>query len=409
MYIKKYKDFILLNYIILVIYFIVFVYMNLEINDGHMFSTVDSYTYRSTSMEFYKLTEKGFSELRPFLYPLIILTVGNLFGVYGIWILQFIFWLLSVNFLFAALKTITAKKWLGWLGALYMAFNVSYIVLTTDALTESFSIFLISILIYFISKNLSQIRTARVFNGVILILVLLCVTKPIFYVHIMFLLLIVFPFFYLKRFVEKPKSFIMLLLCLLPLVYQVAMMKLKYNTFSVSNIDTDSFRAYLMAQGVEHNNNISLEEARAITRQMSTGEVLSYLTDNLGVYTKIYLTNLYNAIHSLPCFIMYPNSYYQSEVIYYMQFVNGIYFYTHLVFIPIVLIFIFLCFRSSDLKEYLFPIILFSMLSYYILLMTGFSFNEGDRHGIISLPLWIFIYIVTGQFIWNRILKRFSM
>lgn len=401
-YLKKYKDILILNYLLIIIYFAVFSYLNIEIAEYRMFSTVDSFTYRNASLEFYKFSEKGFSELRPFLYPLLLLITNKLLGVFGIWLIQFFFWIISINLVFLSIKSVTHNKTLSFIGGLIVATNISFIVLTTDALTESLSILLLSLLVYYLSHNLTKVNSIKTFHTCLLILVTLCVTKPIFYIHILFLLFVALPFFYIKQYIQKPVRLIVLLLCLAPLLYQISMMKIKYDTFSVSNIDSDSFRAYLLAQGVQHNNNIDLAAARAITRQMNTSQVVNYLMDNKLLYLKIYLQNLYNAIKSDPCFIMYRNSYYQPEAIAYMRVVNAFYFYTHIIFIFPVLIFIFLAFRKNDLRIYLLPAILICILSYYILLMTGFSFREGDRHGIISLPLWVFIYIVVANVLMKK-------
>ena len=180
-------------------------------------------------------------------------------------------------------------------------------------------------------------------------------------------------------------------------------MKAKYNTFTVSNIDSDSFRAYLIAQGVQQKNTISLAEARNITKTMTTSDVLTYLFDNKMMYLQIYLQNLKNAIMSEPCFIMYPNSFYQPEVIAYMEFVNAVYSFAHLIFLIPVLVLVYNAFRKKDIGLHFLPLVLIALLAYYILLLTGFSFREGDRHGIISLPLWIFLYMLVLNFYYKKL------
>ena len=402
-YFKKHKDIIVFNYIVVAIYIVVFNYLNVEITEKLMFSTVDSRTYWLTGFEFYKFSEKGYSEFRPFLYPLIIMLLHKVVGLYGIWLMQFFLWATSINLVFFAIQRVTNSRALSFCGGFIIAVNISFIVLTVNALTESISIFLLSLLICFLSYNTLRIKSIKTFHGCLLIVVLLTVIKPILYIYILLMLFVVLPFFYLKKYVEKPKNLFLLLLCLTPLLFQITIMKTKYNTFSISNIDSESLRAYLLAQGVQQNNSVGLAEAREITKEMETSEVLSYLMDNKMLYIRIYLQNLKNAIMSEPCFIMYPNSFYQPEVISYMKFINAFYFFMHIVFFIPVMTLVYYSLRKKDIGFHSLPLIFVVLLTYYILLLTGFSFNEGDRHGIISLPLWLFLYTLVIDVYYKKV------
>ena len=150
---KKNVDIYLLNYLLIIIYVIVFIHLKMDIKGEIMFSTVDSRTYWWTGQEFYKFSEKGFSEMRPFLYPLIIVFIQKIFGLAGIWIMQLFFWIISINLIFLSIKRMTNNKILSFVGSLIIALNISYIVLTVHALTEAITIVLLSCLIYFVSCN----------------------------------------------------------------------------------------------------------------------------------------------------------------------------------------------------------------------------------------------------------------
>lgn len=401
--IKKYKELFLLNYLLIVIYIVVFIHLKMDIDDKIMFSTVDSLTYWATGQEFYKFSEKGFSELRPFLYPLILVFIHKISGIFGIWIMQLIFWIISINLLFLSIKQLTNNKILSFIGSLIMALNVSYIVLTVHALTEVTSIVLLSALIYFVSCNVTKVNTLKFFHGSLFILVLLAVIKPAFFVPVVIMLMIILPFFYLKKYIQKPKSLITFLFIIVPLLFQVTIMKAKYNTFSFSNIGSKTLSAYILAQGVQQNNTIDLESARAITLQYSPEEVFSYVVNNKMLYIKIYIQNFQNNINALPCFIFYPNSFWSSETVSYMEFINTFYYYIHIVFVVPVLVFIYFAYRRKQkLNFYLVPLVISSFLTYYILFISPISFGEGDRLVIISLPVWIFLY----SLIMNGILKK---
>lgn len=401
-FLKKHKDLFLLNYLLITIYIIVFINLKMAIKENIMFSTVDSVTYWLTSQEFYKFSVKGYSELRPFLYPLIIVIIHKLFGIIGIWLMQLFFWIISINLLFLSIKKITNNRLLSFAGSLIIALNVSFIVLTIHALTEATTIALLSLLIYYVACNVTKVKTLKFFHISLFILVLLAVIKPIFFTPILILLFIILPVYHLKKYIQNPKNFIKLILIITPLLFQLTIMKVKYNTFSFSNIGSESFRLYYFTQGIQQNNTISLAEARAIAKNLTPEEVYSYLFNNKMVYTKIYLQNLHNAVKSVPCFILYPYSFYQEDVVNYMIIVNTFYYYFHFIFLIPVLVFIYFAYRRRELNYYLVPLIFSSFLAYYFLLASAISFGEGDRHVLISLPLWVFLYTMILDFIFKK-------
>lgn len=65
---KKILDIYLLNYILIIIYFIVFTFSNIKIDMEQFSRTPDFWTYFSTSNEFYKFSETGYSN-RAFFIP----------------------------------------------------------------------------------------------------------------------------------------------------------------------------------------------------------------------------------------------------------------------------------------------------------------------------------------------------
>ena len=405
-FLKKHKDLFLLNYLLIIIYSIVFMQLKMAIKDNIMFSTIDSGTYWSTGHEFYNFSEKGFSELRTFLYPLILVQIHSIFGIYGIWIMQLFFWIISINLMYLSIKQITNNKILSFIGSLIIALNISYLILTVHALTEASTILLLSILIYFISRNIMKVNTLKFFQGCLLILVLLAVIKPIFYLPVLIMLFIILPVFYFKKHIQNPKSIIKLFLIIIPLLYQITIMKAKYDTFSFTNVSSEGFRMYLFAQGVQHNNNISLDEARKISKSYTSTETFNYFLNNKMVYTKIYLQNLQNAIKSVPCFILYKNSFYQPDLINYMILVNRFYYYIHIIFVIPILLFLYFSFRRKERNYPFFPLICLSFLSYYLLLISAISFGEGDRHVLSSLPIWVFLYsIILNYFFEKEFLK----
>ncbi len=395
---KKYIDIFILNYLLLATYCIIFITLKIEITDKQLFSTVDSVTYWLTGHEFYHLSLKGYSEIRPFLYPLIIVIIHNIFGSYGLWIMQFLFWIVSINLVFLSIKKITNSKILAFAGGIIIASNITYIVLTFHALTETTTIFLISVLICFISFNFTKVNTLNFFHRCLLILVLLAVVKPLFYLPLLFMLCIILPVFYFKKYIKKPKKIGWLILVITPIVFQIAIVKIKYNTFSFSKISSNTFRWYFLAQGMQQNENISWETARARTMVFSTSEELSYIFKNKALYFDLYTHDMKENIKAVPCFMLFPKKIPHPEVANYMIIVNGIYYYTHIVFGVLILICLYLIYRKRDTNRLV--LIVFPVaLTYYIFITIPISLWEGDRLVLPSLPLWVFLYSLVINYI----------
>ena len=397
------RTILLLNLFWIAIYFCVFFSLNIDISRKIMFSTPDSREYFSVSGEFYNFSESGRSITRPFLYPLIVMLSWKPFGVFGIWLVQFGFWLASVNLLFLSLKRITGKTALGIVASLIVVLNFSYIAATLHGLTEVTTIFLLSLLLYKACKGIDSIQEIRVFHGLLFLLVLLTLVKPLFFLPLLFVLFIILPVFYLKAYIRTPKSLLVLGLICVPLLYQLTLMKVKYDMFTVSEISSKTFRKYLVAQGMQENNKkrdwIELQHEAEV---MSTGEIFSYMSANKGLYWYLYRENLRTNIDSKADFLLYPEAYSHQKLGKFMGKVNTIYYHVHWLFIFPVLLSIFIAFRRKETGNLLILLIA-SGLSYYILLTSGISFWQGDRLTLPALTVFVFLYFFAGHYLYTKI------
>ncbi|MCE9537658.1 MAG: hypothetical protein K8R85_00345 [Bacteroidetes bacterium] len=399
---KNNLDVYLLNYLLIIIYFIVFTNLNIQISMEQFSRTPDSWTYFSTSNEFYKFAETGYSNIRPFLYPLIILIVCKVSGVVGLWLLQFLFWIISINLIYLSIKRITNNKILSFAGSLIIALNITYLVLTFHALTEVTTLFLLSLLIYFISLNAMKINTLKFFHGSLFILVLLSTIKPLFYLLVLLMLFIILPGFYLKKYINGPKNFIILAFIIIPLLLQFTLMKAKYDTFSFSPIGSIGFNYYLFAQGVAQIDGISLDEARIKMKDLPISAELSYVAQNKLVYASLYFQNMKANIKAVPCFLLYPGGFPSGEIAQYMIFVNSLYYYIHIIFIIPILISVYSIYKRKNMSYYLGLIIISCFLISYIFLTLPIIFGEGDRYVLVSLPLWVFLYSLILNYLFKR-------
>ncbi|MFY9308891.1 MAG: hypothetical protein WAQ28_07560 [Bacteroidia bacterium] len=395
---KTYRDFYILNYLLIITYYLFFNHLGIDIESGIMFTTYDSTTYVHTSNEFYKLSETGFSNFRPFLYPLILLIVLKGFGVTALWLMQVCFWFVSINLVFHSVKIVTQNKILSYSGSLIMALNFSYIGLTMQCLTEVTALLLISMLIYFVSCNSRHFASLKFFQGSLFILVLLSVLKPVFFLPVLFMVIIVLPFFYLKEYIKAPRKIAVLLVILSPLFYQIMIMKVKYDTFSVSQISSETFRNYLLAQGVKEIDNTTWEDARQKATGFTSDEVSSCLLDNKGIYTKLYLQNLKDNLTAFPSFLIGPRGFIYTGLGRYMTITNTVYFCLHLIFILPLLYILYRILRKKQWDHYFVSLVFPGVLTCYIFLTSPVSFGEGDRLVITAMPAWIFLYTLVVNY-----------
>jgi hypothetical protein len=402
---KKYIDLYILNYLLITLYIILFVNLKFDVSDKQMFATVDSVTYWLTGHEFYNFSLKGYSEIRPFLYPLLIVTIHHLAGPYGLWILQSICWIISANLLFLSIKKVTGNKVFAFIGVAILTSNLTYIVLTLHALTETITIFLISVLIHFISFNSEKAGTLKFFHGSLLILAILAVVKPLFYLPLLFMIFVVLPLFYFKKYFSAPKKLFFLFLVVTPILFQLTLIKIKYDNFSFSKIGPNTFRWYILAQGMQQKESITWEEARAKTMTFSTSDVLNYIFENKALYFDLYIQDMQDNMKAAPCFVLFPGGFPHPQAAKYMLIVNTIYFHTHIFFSFLSLVCLFLVIKRKEITHII--LLSFAMiLTYYIFLTIPISLWEGDRLALVGLPLWIFLYVFVTSYFKNMLFLK---
>jgi hypothetical protein len=393
---EKYRNLYLLNLILISFYFILFFALKININKTLMFSTFDSSTYLSVANWIQGSSAANYTMIRPFLYPLVLVICYNGFGPFGLWLFQFLCWIFSINFLFLAIRRITGNSALSFIGAGLFALNCSFFMLTFHALPEVLTTFLLSFLVFIISCNFHNFRTLAFFQRTLLILVLLAIVKPVFYFVLVFLLLVIFPIYYLKENLRRPKKFLISLLILIPLFIQIGIMKYRFNTFGVSEIGGNTFRDYFFAQGLQNINNITYEDAVHQAQTHSGNEQISYILAHKKSYLKSYLGNLYDNIDAEPVLLESPVLY--KPLYRFTTNLNTIYLVLHLLFlIPLIFVIV----NSARKRKYR-DVVLFlwmAALLYYILLTSGISFWQGDRLVLPSLPLWITLYILITNYL----------
>ncbi len=390
---------LLLNLIWLAIYFIVFFSINNKVSSDVIFSSPDAKEYLATSKEFFNFSETGFSLTRPFLFPLILGITYKIFGAYGFWLLQFIFWIVSINLLYFSIKQICGKTILAIAGSLLLACNLSHIALTLHGVTEVITIFLLTVILFILTFHIAKVQTLKIFHRCLFFLVLLTVIKPLFYFPLIFVLLVILSVFYGKKYFQQPRQILLLLLIITPLLLQITVMKIKYDTFSVSRISSITLKNYLLTQGIQKINNISYEEAKTIAKCYNAPDAFHYILENKKIFAGIFRQNIIDNIKAPALFLTFPAKNTVSKFSRFMIKMDGVFYYVHLVFIPIMFIFLIVFIRKKE-WESLIILVLLTGLNYYILISSGISFWQGDRLVLPALPVFITLYLfVIGKMI----------
>lgn len=393
-------ELIILTGIGMVVYIFVFLNLNIDVSNEIAYSTVDSKSYLDVANWLENGVDTEQVSKRPLLYPIILLVATKIGGVYGIWLLQVLFWFFSLNFIFLAIKSLTKSTVTAFIGALVFMLNLSVIALTLHALTEVTTIFLLSMLGYFLTKKMKDYREPQFLHLGLLFLVLLTLVKPAFSLPLYAVLFIVFPIFYLKKHLKYPKHFLKLVLILLPLIIQLTIVKTKYDELTVSTIGPKTFTNYFVAQGVESIESIERKEALEKANAFKGDEELDYVYDNISVYSKQFVWNIVNNINGRPVFLLYPVGNENFEFAEFMKAYNGLTFRLHYLFVILILpLLIILLWKKN--YPLLFLLGFFYTLGLYLIVTTGISFWQGDRLTLPAIATWSFLYPSIIYFYWK--------
>lgn len=387
---KNYNDLILLNTYLLLIYFIVFLNLKTGVNESIMFSTPDSKDYLEVGNWIFDNSDTEQTINSPILYPFILKLSLKISGVNGVWFMQFLFWMMSVNFLFLAIKRLTGKI-LAFTGAVILSLNFSFIALTLHGLTDVTVTFVICWLIYYMSVKAGEIRKWSVFCNIILFFSVLSVIKPVFFPLLILLLIIVFPLFYFKEFLKSHRKYL-LIIALIPVVFQLSLMYTKHNTITISAKGNTTFKTYFIAQSFAEVNNISIESAMDSAKNLSQDQIYDFMLGNKKLIAGNFINNiLFQNITGPATFLSYPPGFENIFLFKLMKIENKVFLVLHFLFLIPCIFFIYYLIKSNSdkLAVYIYQMMLF----YYLLLITGIAFWQGDRYTISFQPLWILIYL----------------
>jgi hypothetical protein len=396
---------LLLNAVALALYIFVTQSLRMEVSSSVMFSSPDSITYLEVTDWFISGVDSLQVSRRPILYPLFLLFTYKIGGVYVLYLAQVVLWLSMINLSFLSVKKLTKNYIYAWVSAIILASNLSLIALTFHGLTEIPTAFLLSWLVYYAVKNKSKMHEPSFFQGSLLFLVALVILKPVFSLPLLGFLFVVFPIFYLKKYIQKPKMFLPLLVILFPVVLQLLIVKVKAGELKVSTIGSHTFEMYFITQGVERLENLPNDEAYAYAKDLGSEGQKTYLKKHGRAYFKNFRDNLVDNIKGIPNFLNYPKKCLKPSWVEFGEKLNKHSYTIHRLFgfllLPFLLIFFFI---RKDYENLLFVVALAALTLYYIV-TTGISFYQGDRLVLPAIAIWAILYPFYGVLL-NRNWKK---
>lgn len=389
---------ILVNVLLITVYLFTLItnhYLD-NLNDM-MFWAPDAGAYKSVADWMFGINESGWEValVRPYFYPFLLNLSRSFAGLTGIWLMQFLMWLLSANFIAFAIYILTRKYIFTTIGVILFASNITAILLTAHALTEVTAIFLLSLYAFFVVTNRNKILTVKFFFIIMLVSTFLAVVKQIFvpFSMVIFSLLIAFVLFKKIEPRLKIKLISVAIIGLLPITVQMAIVKVNHNTFSATKMGHTVLYQYFFSKLYGKVHNLSVAEARPFAGQFSKGEILLFSIENFSYTWQTYWESFKGNITAGSSYVHVQRK--RPHLDNYMRRVNKYYWYLHWIMVMPILIFLCTWIRNGKETEFI-PLIALIVPVSIILLVSPLSFWQGDRLVLPSLPLWIILYTFIG-------------
>jgi hypothetical protein len=360
----------------------------------------DSRSYREVGEWLFGRSNITSIDHRPWLYPLILGLTRTLFGGAAesvLWISQFLMWLASGLLIYQSLQNTTRSTILAMLGAGFFFSHPSPLILTFHGMTETLNILLISAFCWVLTTTLQN----RIYYALLLI-ALATVTKPIYLLFLIFLVLHVIVQYHpsgarwLRRSASKPgatdqqaskfRQVALIALLLLPIWIQLLLSFLATGKPTISMIGSYTFKNYLVADVYLRTEGTEWRETMALIEDWNLQQQLTYLWDHqrmtlLTIRSHLIDSNLLTGSF----FTLGPGNRMKEFAIN----MNAFAAYLHLLMLPLVLYYL-ISSKYRENKETIALLYLCFMLQF---LTSGISTGQDDRLLITSLPLWIIAYL----------------
>lgn len=343
----------------------------------------DSRSYRAAGEWLFGRSDTLSIEQRPWLYPFLLGFSRTLFGgsAEGVmWLSQLLMWLGSGLLIYLALRNTTKSTVLAMLGAGFFFSHPSPLILTFHGMTETLNFLLISLFCWVLTTDLKHRLSYA-----ILLMSLATVTKPI---YLLFLVLLVIYVIGQYRQTTRLRQAGSIALLLLPVWIQLLLTTIAIGSPTLSTIGSYTFKNYLVAdvylrtEGTEWRPTMELIEGWNLRQQ------LTYLWDNQR------MTLLTIRSHLIDSNLLTGSFFALGEGNRLREFsitLNEFAAYLHLLMLPLVLYYL----LSTAYREHKETVALLYACFVLQFLTSGISTGQEDRLLITALPLWIVTYLTV--------------
>jgi hypothetical protein len=328
---------------------------------------------------------------RPYLFPLVLQLLLAAGGPLLFWFYHYVLYV-AAGLVMRGVVARTAGSAAAGVALVLYALNFSVAVLTLHALTEITCIFLLSLLVYFLTwpEHDGPLRRPAAF----FCLCLLTVVKPVFlYLWVVFLVWLL----YRERgqLLRQRRKAALLLGGLAVVGVQVVLMKACFGWFFLSDVGDNTFRSYYYQRLQADVEGITLEYASAGERQRLSAatehagksemacNIVTHLPQALLTYVDLLRSNIEE-----PTLVAMADG--APRLLKLMRDMNKLIRGLHL---AALLAFALLLVRNRFRLPRPMPGFLLAYLTVlYLLAMSGISFWQGDRLTVFSITVWLSIY-----------------
>ena len=356
---------------------------------GHLnetlFSSPDSRSYRDVADWLFGGPNTVQSTHRPFLYPLLLGLFQRLAGGWGIWALNFISWLATLNVTAAAAWRMTSRMWIGGIVFLVLATNVSIIVLSQQALTELVTLMLESVWILGLALSSMPPAKPRDFAMLLLPLALLAVVKPGYQLEVFVALLLLGITIWRLR-PDRVAAIGAVAACCIPIAFQLGLNAIGNHFVGLASTGEIELRDYYVAQVYAELNHLpdDLAAARAVVDTWSTGQQVNFLLGHRSLAGMTLVTNLHDNLTAPSNFIDPARNHLLWSVV---RDTNRVYARLDLIFIPIVALALW---RRRDAR-----LLLLYLFGLVLVLVPSLIYDQGDRYVNMAVPFWTVAYALA--------------
>lgn len=371
-----------------------------------LYSPTDAQQYRAYGE--YLTGAGGYaSDTRPYLYPLLVRLFDMAGGVFGVWMIQAALHVCSGLLLFSAIRQ-TSKTLFGWLMVwFFYALHPSLAVHTLYALTETVSVFLMAMFVYFITRKPHADALRRV--KAVAVLAVAVVVKPV-YVYV-FAAALVWLIWRERKFLLRRRAAVIFGFSLAVVLVQPVLMNVQQGSFFISRIGEITLREYYYrllyarVEGID----FPLQEGPAMAdaaridsaiHGATTGTVVKYALAHPLVAAKVGVEVVYSNIDSSSQLFKSFDGAKLTECWGYAMRKASLY--AHFLALAGLL---FILFRRKW-RPFFPGFKAVSALLLYILLVAGISFWQGDRLVIFAVPLWVVIYAAVYKAVWTDLFRQ---